>query len=212
MEHRPTSLADQVFERLENEILSGKYARGEILTEMKLVNDLGVSRTPVREAVKKLELEHIVELSGKGIVVLGVSAEDVADIYAVRMRIEGMVAAQTARNITEEELGIVREALELQEYYVTRSDAEHIRSQDSRFHQLIYRFSGSTVFYDTLMPLLKKARKYRRASVEDNGRAAESAAEHRAIYEAVAAHNPAKAESVATEHVRNAAKHILGSK
>lgn len=210
MEHRPISLADQVFERLENEILSGKYARGEILTEMKLVADLGVSRTPIREAVKKLESEHIVELSGKGIVVLGVTARDVADIYAIRMRLEGMAAAEAARNITEEELQTVREALELQEYYVTRSDADHIRSQDSRFHQLLYRYSGSEVFYDTLMPLLKKARKYRRVSVEDNGRAADSAAEHRAIFEAVAAHDPEKAESVATEHVRNAAKNILG--
>lgn len=210
MEHRPVSLADQVFERLENEILSGAYARGEILTEMKLVSDLGVSRTPVREAVKKLELEHIVELSGKGIVVLGVTAKDVADIYEIRMQLEGLAMAKAAQNATAEQLLEIKEALELQEYYVSRCDAERIRFQDSRFHQLVYRASGSMVFEDTLLPLLKKARKFRRVSVENSGRAALSAAEHRAIYEALAAHDPVAAEKAALVHVKNAAKHILG--
>ena len=59
--HRPTSLADQIFERLENDILSGVYPRGSILTEMALCASLGISRTPVREALKRLAQEHIVE-------------------------------------------------------------------------------------------------------------------------------------------------------
>ena len=61
-DHRTVSLADQVFERLENDILSGKYTHGEILTENKLVAELGTSRTPIREAIKRLEQEHIVAI------------------------------------------------------------------------------------------------------------------------------------------------------
>ena len=78
-EHRTLSLAEQVFDRLEREILTGKYQRGECLTEMKLVSDLGVSRTPVREALHRLEQEHLVDISPKGILVLGVTQQDLED-------------------------------------------------------------------------------------------------------------------------------------
>ena len=96
-QHKTISLADQVFERLEGEILGGKYQPGELLTEARLTEDLGVSRTPVREALRRLEQEHIVELSSKGILVLGVTEKDICDIYAIRLRIEGMAAAAAAK-------------------------------------------------------------------------------------------------------------------
>ncbi len=209
LEHRSISLADQVFERLESEILTGKYQRGEILTELRLVSDLGVSRTPVRESLRRLEQEHIIEISGKGIVVLGVTEQDLEDIFAIRKQIEGMASYDTAIRITEEQLAELRETLELQEFYVSKQDAEHIKAMDSKFHQLIYRFCGSTVLYDTLMPLHKKVQKYRKASVENNSRAQQSAKEHRAIYEAIAAHNAELAAQYTTEHIINAANHIL---
>ena len=91
--HKTVSLADQVFDRLESDILSGVYKRGEILTELKLCEALGVSRTPVREAMKRLEQEHIIEDCGKGMRVLSITAEDAATIYEIRSRVEGMAAA-----------------------------------------------------------------------------------------------------------------------
>ncbi len=209
LEHKSISLADQVFERLEGEILTGKYQRGEILTEMRLVADLGVSRTPVRESLRRLEQEHIIEISTKGIVVLGVTEQDLEDIFAIRMKIEGLASYNTALRITEEELAELKETLELQEFYVTKQDPERIKVMDSKFHQLIYRFCGSTVLYDTLMPLHKKVQKYRKASVENNSRALQSAKEHRAIYEAIAAHNAELAQEYTTAHITNAANHIL---
>ncbi len=209
LEHKTISLADQVFERLESEILTGKYQRGEILTEMRLVADLGVSRTPVREALRRLEQEHIIDITTKGIVILGVTEQDLRDIFSIRMKIEGLASHEAAIRITDEELAELRETLELQEFYVTKQDPDRIKTMDSKFHQLIYRFCGSTVLYDTLMPLHKKVQKYRKASVEDNSRAQQSAKEHRAIYEAIAAHDPALAERYTTEHITNASNHIL---
>ena len=73
LEHKTVSLAEQVFERLESDILTGVYQRGDVLTELKLVSDLGVSRTPVREALRRLEQEHIIEITTKGILILGVT-------------------------------------------------------------------------------------------------------------------------------------------
>ncbi len=209
LEHKTISLAEQVFERLENDILIGKYQRGAVLTELKLVTDLGVSRTPVREALHRLEQEHIIEITPKGILILGVTEQDLKDIFAVRLRIEGLSSAFAAENMTEEQLLELKEALELQEFYVTKQDPEHIKIMDSRFHQLIYRYCGSAVLNDTLLPLHKKVQKYRRASVEDKARALQSLSEHRAIFEAIAARNATLAEECTTEHIANAAQHIL---
>ena len=109
MEHRTISLAEQVFDRLENEILSGKFPRGTILTEMNLVTELGVSRTPIREAIHRLEQEHIIETTTKGIVILGVTKKDLRDIFEIRLRIEGLASAEAAKRITPEELAELRE-------------------------------------------------------------------------------------------------------
>lgn len=209
LEHRTISLSEQVFERLEADILSGKYAQGEILTEMKLVADLGVSRTPIREALHRLEQEHIIEMTGKGIVILGVTQKDLEDIFDIRVQIEGVASRLTAERITEEELAELRETLELQEFYVQRKDADHIKMMDSKFHQLIYRFSRSSVYYDALMPLHKKVQKYRKASVENQSRAQQSAKEHRAIFEAIEARDGALAERHTIEHIANAKAHIV---
>lgn len=209
LEHKTISLAEQVFERLENDILIGKYQRGAVLTELKLVTDLGVSRTPVREALHRLEQEHIIEITPKGILILGVTEQDLEDIFAIRLRIEGLASSFAAENMTAEQLLELKEALELQEFYVTKQDPEHIKIMDSRFHQLIYRYCGSAVLNDTLLPLHKKVQKYRRASVEDKARAQQSLSEHHAIFEAIAAKNATLAEKCTTEHIANAAQHIL---
>lgn len=209
MEHKNVSLADQVFERLEADILTGKYARGEVLTELALCSDMGVSRTPIREAAHRLAQEHLVLLTTKGITVLGVTDKDLVDIYEIRMRLEGMAASLAAKNATEEQIKEMKDTLDLQEFYEKKKDAEHIRSMDSRFHDLMYDAAGSVVLYDTLMPLHKKTQKYRKASVENHSRAEASLKEHRDIFEAIAARDPEGAEAAMRKHVENAQKHIM---
>ena len=73
-ERKSISIADQIFEQLERDILSGKYARGELLTELRLSEELGVSRTPIREAIRRLEQENILEEAGRGVTVVGISS------------------------------------------------------------------------------------------------------------------------------------------
>ena len=208
IEHKNFSLADQVFERLETEILSGKYARGEVLTEMRLCQELGVSRTPVREAVRRLQQEHILKESSRGLVVLGITPEDLADIMEMRLRLEGFAAARAAERITEEQLQQLKETLDLQEFYLTKKDSGHIKQMDSKFHELVYRFSGSMMIYDTLSPLHKKVQRYRQKSVENNSRAEQSVQEHYEIYKAIAARDPEKAEEAILRHTQNAKNHL----
>jgi DNA-binding GntR family transcriptional regulator len=163
----------------------------------------------VREALRRLEQEHIVELSSKGILVLGVTDKDICDIYAIRLHIEGMAAAAAARRTDAPEKAALLEALELQEYYVGRHDADHIKYMDSRFHELVYRMSGSVVLYDTLLPLHKKVQKFRKASVQNESRAESSLREHREIYQAILAGDAEAAAAAMTAHVKNAMEHIV---
>ena len=209
IEHKTISLADQVFEHLESDILSGKYSRGEILTESRLSTELGVSRTPIREALRRLEQEHIIEETGKGSVVIGITDKDLEDIYLIRIQLEGMVASLAAKNCEDtEKLDKLKEALELQEFYLNKKDADQIKHMDNRFHNRLYELSGSMVFYDTLLPLHKKVQKYRKASVESNSRASASVEEHRKIFEAVKNGDSDLAFKYASEHAQNAFNHI----
>ncbi len=210
IEHKTVSLADQVFEHLENDILSGKYQRGDILTESKLSAELGVSRTPIREALRRLSQEHIIEETGKGSLVIGITESDLGDIFLIREKLECMAAELAAENCTDAQLGELKEILELQEFYLEKQDADHIKSMDNKFHSTLYKICGSATFNDILVPLHKKIQKYRKASVESKSRAEASVKEHRNIYEAITARNAALASSAAREHVENAYRHIIG--
>lgn len=209
IEHKTISLADQVFDHIEADILSGKYARGEIITESKLSTELGVSRTPIREALRRLSQEHLIEESGKGSVVIGISEKDLDDIFLIRKKLECLAAELAADIHTDEQLAELKETLELQEFYVAKHDAEHIKHMDNKFHRILYKLTGSTVFYDTLVPLHKKIQKYRKASVQSGSRAEASVKEHREIYEAIAARDGVSASKFALEHVENAYNHIM---
>ena len=209
VEYKTVSLADQVFERLEAEILSGKYQRGEVVTELQLCAELGVSRTPVREALRRLSQEHLIEDSPRGTVVLGVVRKDFEDMCAIRLRIEGLAVRGFIDNLTDDSLRELREAVEFQEFYLNKSDPDHIKAMDSRFHELIYQNCGSAILCDTLSPLHKKVQKFRRLSIEQAGRAETSVKEHRAIYEAIAAKDADLAERLMNEHVGNAMQTII---
>ncbi len=209
--HKTVSLADQVFDRLESDILSGVYKRGEILTELKLCEALGVSRTPVREAMKRLEQEHIIEDCGKGMRVLSITAEDAMTIYEIRSRVEGMAAAACAKNISAEDLKAMHDLVDLQAFYAERGDSDRVKSLDSEFHEMIYRCSGSAVLYDTLAPLHKKVQKFRKAAVEQRSRAEVSVSEHRAVYDAIASKDAAEAERVMNTHVASARDRLARS-
>lgn len=209
IEHKTVSLADQVYEKIEADILSGKYERGEVLTELKLCETLGVSRTPVREALRRLVDDHIIEEGTRGCTVLGISREDLRDIYEIRCEIEGIAAQRAANRISEEEIAKLKELIDLQEFYCAKNDADHIKSVDNDFHYLIYRFSGSNILYTTLMPLHKKIQKYRKASVENKTRSSQSYEEHKAILEALIAKNGELAKEKMALHVRNAYNHIV---
>ena len=207
---KTTSLADQVFEKLENDIIQGVYPRGEILTELKLVDQLGVSRTPIRDALRRLEQERLIEDTGKGSRAVGITEEDLEDIMNIRQRIEGLAAYYAAKNMTPEGLAELTHIVDLQDFYYDKGDAEQLRQVDEQFHDLICYLSERTVIMDTLIPLHRKTRRYRRISMEDWSRTVNTRKEHKAIFDAMASGDADLAESLMAKHIENAKKHMLG--
>ena len=209
MEYKTISLADQVFDRLEADILMGKYQRGEIITESRLSSELGVSRTPVREALRRLGQEHLIEESGKGTVVLGLTSKDFEDMCEIRLRIEGLAVRGFIENMTPESLNELKDAIDFQEFYLQKDDKDHLKTMDGRFHEALYNRCGSMMLRDTLSPLHRKLQKFRRLSIEREGRAERSVHEHKAIYEAIKSRDADLAEKLMNEHIYNAMRTII---
>lgn len=198
------SLADQVFDKLESDIISGVYPRGEVLTELKLVEQLNVSRTPIREALRRLEQERLIRDSGKGSVVLGITLEDLEDIMDIRLRCEGLAAFYAAKNRTGQDAQRLRQLSELQDFYFEKADFDHLREIDDEFHESIYEISGRSVLLDTLRPLHRKTQRYRRSSYSVPTRRLKSINEHKAICDAICAGDSALAEQLMSQHIANA--------
>ena len=206
-EHRNISIADQIFEQLEKDILSGKYQRGEVLSELRLSKEMNVSRTPIREALLRLAQENILQETGRGMVVIGITNDDMLDMYDIRLHLEGEAARRAAVNITDEQLAQLQELTELQRFYINKqgnSSSEHTKNLDSQFHEVLYAASGSKSYTEVLVRLHKKMSKFRMASVSKQSRALQSNDEHMEICHAMALHDPDAAEEAVLKHVRNA--------
>jgi DNA-binding GntR family transcriptional regulator len=208
-EYRHSGLGSKVFEILRNDILSGKYKSGESITETGISNELGVSRTPVREAMRQLELEGLVSsIPNKGTVVKGITDQDIKDIYKIRMLVEGIASRRAAENIAPDELNELREVVELEEYYTSRNDIERLTKQDTKFHDILFRASKSwplTHMLSTFHQYLQKTRNY---SMSTPGRAEKACQEHRAILQAIESGDADMAEQLTTQHIKNASMNL----
>lgn len=209
-EFRTTSLADQVFEKLENDIILGVYPRGEVLTELKLVEQLGVSRTPIREALRRLEQERLISDTGKGSVVMGITEDDLLDIMNIRQHIEALAAYYATKNMTDEGRRELLHIMDLQDFYYSKWDTEHLRHADDAFHDAICYMSKRNVIKDTLIPLHRKTRRYRKIAMQDKERAACTLREHHAICDAMISGDADKARQLLAEHIANAKIHMIG--
>ena len=206
---RTTSLADQVYEKLEKDILLGVYARGEILTELKLAEELGVSRTPIREALRRLEQDRLINDTGKGSLVLGLTPENLVDIMDIRIHVEPMAAYYATINQTPDGIAKLTHIIDLQEFYCSRHDVEHLLQEDDTFHDVICQMCGRSVIKDMLQPLIRKTSKYRQISPENHNQQKCSYEGHRKIFEAIKSGDADMAAQLAADHIKQAKKNMI---
>ena len=206
-EYIDQSLRSKVFEQIRDDILSGVYQDGNELREIVLAHKMGVSRTPVREALRQLELEGLVTIiPNKGAKVTAITQKDVKDIYMVRSQLEGLCARWATMNITQDQIDELEEALFLAEYHVkrgTEASAKQVAELDSKFHQVLYSASNSRILEHVLKDFHKYVKMARQLSIDTPSRAEKSIQEHRRILEAIKARDEDLAEKLADEHIMN---------
>lgn len=203
-------LSDSVYLKLKERIVNGIYEEGFRLVETKLCEEFGVSRTPVREAISQLELDGLAKtLPNRETVVVAITQKDIEDIYAIRMRIEGLAARLAAENMTSEDMKELEEIMDLEEYHTTRKHVDKVLYTDSKFHDCIYRGSKSKILLQTLTMFHDHIKRARNSSLSIEGRADEALEEHEGIFQAIRDRNPDLAEELAIVHIRNARESIL---
>ena len=201
-----SSLSEKVYRSLRDGIAEGKYRTGDCLVEMKIAEELGVSRTPVREALKQLELEDLVSSHpNRGVVVKSFTSEDLQDVSTIRHLLEGQAAFWAAQRVSDEQLKELREVVELMEFYTAKNDIAHLVALDTRFHELIYEASGSRTIRHILASLHHNIRKARQSSLTLPDRAPNSLAEHLSIYHAIEQRDAQAAKEFMEAHVAIAA-------
>ncbi len=209
-ENQGSNLTARVYRQLRQDILSGRFQEGESLTEMSLAKELSVSRTPVREALRQLELEELVEIRpNRGAIVKGITPDDIRDIYEIRSVIEGMAADRAAREATTEEMDQLEEILDLTQFYLDRGNYEKLQSMDGRFHQQLYNMCKNRMLRHILKDLHNYVGRSRGASLKTEGRARESIREHRAVLEAIRSQDPVEARELMTQHVQNTSQNVM---
>ncbi|GAB6172551.1 GntR family transcriptional regulator [Paradesulfitobacterium aromaticivorans] len=193
-------LREIVFEAMREAIISGVLKPSERLMEIQLAEEMGVSRTPVREAIRKLELEgFVVMIPRKGAYVAGVSHKDVADVFEIRAALEGLAAGLAAERITDDEIEQMERVLLYKEG--EERDLELIVKSDTDFHALVYKASRNQRLVQILENLREQIQRFRATSLAVPGRVRDAIEEHRAIVEALANHNVEKAQELANSHI-----------
>jgi DNA-binding GntR family transcriptional regulator len=193
---------EAVYQALRQGIVHGKLAPGERLRSDALANELRVSRTPVREALRKLEAEGLVEHSGARLIVHALSEQELTELFYVREALEGMAARLAAENATTSEITEIRELLDDMETVRQRGDLGALRDLTGDFHRLVCRVSHNNRLLQALTTLLDSVRKIHTSTLFGEGRAAQALQEHRDLLAAIAARDGDRAETLARAHRR----------
>lgn len=199
------SLTEKVYQNLRSDILSGTFRDREELRETALAKTYGVSRTPVREAIRQLALEGLMDtIPNRGAYVHNIHGKDVKDVYAIRSLLEGLAARWAVENITDEQIEAMEEVLYMSEYYRKKELWEQVYVCDNKFHDLMYAASGSHLLEHMLRTFHEYVQQVRKSALQDEKRAKSSFEEHAAILEAIKSRKADEAADLAKQHIDNA--------
>lgn len=204
------SLRGRVFHKIREDILSGRYKVKEELREVAIGEEMDVSRTPVREAFRQLELEGLIQIvPNKGAYVTGITAKDIKDIYMMRSLLEGLCAKWATENITREQMEEMEENIFLSEFHASKGHTEQMAELDNRFHEILYEACNSKMLEHALKDYHQYVLRVRKKTLSTKTRSTASNAEHKKIMEAIKAGDGELAEKLANSHMLNAYENML---
>jgi DNA-binding GntR family transcriptional regulator len=195
-------LGEIVFEHLKKEILNGDLKPGERLMESALANELGVSRTPVREAIRKLEKENFVKMvPRKGAYVTELTNKDIIEVLELRVVLEGFAAQLAAERISSEE---VKELQRLHDHfnrYIEKKDKAGLRSMDAKFHQGIYQATRNNKLVEMIVDLHDQFQRFRLSYYNEIDDYRDIYNSHDRILKAIESGDVKKAKQEAEKHI-----------
>ena len=198
--HKP--LREIVYEELKRQIMIGEIPPGTRMMEVELADDMGVSRTPIREAIRKLEKEGLVSIEPRrGAYASEISIKDMVDVLEVREFLEGMAAGLASKRITEEEIEALKHSIDAYRDAVESGATEEIIEEDEIFHKLIVDCSGNKTLIQMINQVQELALRFRYIYYEDFSRYQNMPNEHQEILDAVLSGDPETARKAADEHV-----------
>ncbi len=195
-------LRDVVFENLREAIVEGKVKPGQRLMEVQLAEQLGVSRTPVREAIRKLELEGLViMLPRKGAYVANMSLKDIIDVLEIRASVEGLAASLASERISPEDIKKLEAILKDFEQSAAGSDVETLLKKDVEFHECIFKATKNKKLHQLINSLWEQVYRFRVTYISDYDSTVNIARDHKLILEAIKKGDNEMAKKYATEHI-----------
>ncbi len=206
--YRP--LRDVVVDNLRQAIVSGQFPAGMRLMELQLAEKMGVSRTPVREAIRKMELEGlVVMIPRRGAYVADISIKDINEVYEIRTALDVLTAGLAAERIDDDEIREMKELLDADKPLVVAKDYPKIIENDTAFHDVIYKASRNKRCMNIISNLREQITVIRGRSMPYPGRLDDMIKEHENIYEAIAQRSVDKAQKAVRTHMENAERTLL---
>ena len=203
-------LRDVVFYTLRQSILTGELKPGERLMEIHLADKLGVSRTPVREAIRRLELEGLVTMfPRRGAEVARITEKSLCDVLEVRRTLDALCAELACDRITEDGLEALRHACEHFEQCVSTGDAKKIAQADVALHDIIVEATGNQRLIQLVNNLSEQMYRYRFEYIKDSSQHETLVREHRIIYQSIVDKDKDTAAAAAKTHIDNQKKAII---
>lgn len=197
-------LRDVVFQTLRAAILKGDLKPGERLMELQLASKLGVSRTPIREAIRMLEQEGLaITIPRKGAEVARMTEKDMEDVLQIRCALEELAICLSCQNITENEMQQLRVAMEEFREKTRTGDIPQIASADVNFHDVLYMSSDNPKLLAMLNNLREQMYRYRVEYLKDSSVYPQLIEEHYQLYEAVRSGDAQKAAAYTRQHLEN---------
>jgi len=205
------SLSERAYRVIKDSILNNRLKPREILSEEMLAKQLGISRTPVREALKKLAFERLVILNpGKNAVVADISEEDMRNVFIIRIALEPVAARLAAENITWKQINKLEEMLKDQEEALESEDYELYLQKDYEFHTSVARYTNNEQLYDIIVSISTQVQRFLILSQTLQKSSPDALKEHKEVLIAIKNHDPKEAEEMMKRHVNNVAARILG--
>ena len=205
-------LRDVVFNTLRKAILKGELKPGERLMEIALAERLGVSRTPVREAMRKLELEGlVVMIPRRGAQVANITEKDLNDVLEVRIALENLSIENACARMTEEQLAELKKAGRYFEETIKEGNLVKLAEADVAFHEVIYKASDNRRLKQVLNNLREQIYRYRVEYLKEEETRNVLVKEHEEIYEAIKNRDVKKAQEISFRHIENQREAIIRS-